>query len=70
MTGPSPSKKLSIRHEATAAIVNERFQGLPWPHNQHPRHDLIRELNAHLDDVIEAAYAVANAEQRETENRR
>lgn len=66
MTGPSPRKKLSIRHESTAAIVNEWFQGLPWPHNERTRHDLIRELNAHVDDMVEAAYAVSKSD-HETE---
>jgi len=63
MSGPNAQKRLSSRHETTAGIVNEWFQSLPYPQNQRPRHDLIRELSAHIDDLIQAAYTVAKEDQ-------
>lgn len=53
------AKKLNRRHDLIAAVVNEWFQTLPYPHNQMPRHTLIADLNGCVEELLEASYTVA-----------
>lgn len=66
MNGPSPAKRLSMRHQKTQEIVHEWVQGLPYPLNQQAamrENALMCELNLHIQLLLEAAWADAKEEQ-------
>jgi hypothetical protein len=56
MATPSARAQVARRNDRIAAIVNEYFQARPYPQNQWPRTELITELRAYADELVQAAY--------------